>query len=109
MYAAGTGPRVGLIGSGGRGRLLAGEFKEIGANVAAVCDVYDPNLNAGLQAASEGATPYTDYRRLLDDKSLEAVVIATPDHWHARMVIDAVEAGKDVYVEKPLAHTIAEG
>jgi predicted dehydrogenase len=46
---------------------------------------------------------------LLDDKSIDAVVVATPDHWHARMVIDAVEAGKDVYVEKPLAHKIDEG
>lgn len=109
MYAAGPGTRVGLIGSGGRGRLLAGEFKEIGANVAAVCDVYEPNLAAGLKLASEGAKSYGDYRRLLEDKSLEAVVVATPDHWHARMVIDAVEAGKDVYVEKPLCHTIAEG
>ena len=106
---AATGPRVGLIGSGGRGRLLASEFKEIGANVAAVCDVYEPNLAAGLKVASEGAKSHTDYRRLLDDTSIEAVVVATPDHWHARMVIDAVHAGKDVYVEKPLCHTIAEG
>ena len=102
-------PRVGLIGSGGRGRLLAAEFKEIGANVAAVCDVYEPNLAAGLKVASEQAKPFHDYRRLLEDSTLEAVVVATPDHWHARMVIDAVQAGKDVYVEKPLCHTIAEG
>jgi predicted dehydrogenase len=109
MFAADTPPRVGIIGTGGRGRLLAGEFKEIGANVAAVCDVYEPNLAAGLKVASAAAKPYSDYRRLLDDRSLDAVVVATPDHWHARMVIDAVEAGKDVYVEKPLCHTIAEG
>jgi predicted dehydrogenase len=62
-----------------------------------------------VKEASTGARPLRDYRRLLDDKSLEAVIVATPDHWHARMVIDAVEAGKDVYVEKPLAHTIPEG
>lgn len=101
--------RVGLIGSGGRGRFLSGEFKEIGANVAAVCDVYEPNLAAGLKVASENAKSHTDYRRLLEDSSLDAVIVATPDHWHARMVIDAVQAGKDVYVEKPLCHTIAEG
>jgi predicted dehydrogenase len=101
--------RVGLIGTGGRGQLLAGEFKEIGAEVAAVCDVYRPHLDAGLKAASTGAQAYGDYRRLLDDKSLDAVVIATPDHWHARMLIDAVGAGKDVYVEKPLCHEIADG
>ncbi len=100
--------RAGVIGTGGRGRLLTAEFREIGAEIAAVCDVYQPNLDAGLQAASTGARAYKDYRRLLEDPSLHAVVIATPDHWHARMVIDAVEAGKDVYVEKPLTHTIDE-
>ena len=101
--------RVGVIGSGGRGQLLAQEFKEIGAHVMAVCDVYEPNLQAGLAAASTGAKPFGDYRRLLEDRSLDAAIVATPDHWHARIAIDAVEAGKDVYVEKPLAHTIEDG
>ncbi|MCX6595735.1 MAG: Gfo/Idh/MocA family oxidoreductase [Acidobacteria bacterium] len=101
--------RGGIIGSGGRGRYLTGEFKEIGVNMAAVCDVYEPNLRAGLKVASTGAQAYDNYKKLLDDKSIQVVVVATPDHWHAQMVIDAVEAGKDVYVEKPLAHTIAEG
>lgn len=102
-------PNVGLIGAGGRGRFLAGEFREIGFQIPAVCDVYQPNLEAGLKVASTGARGVKEYRRLLDDKSLDAVVVATPDHWHAQMVIDAVQAGKDVYVEKPLCHTIAEG
>lgn len=101
--------RGALIGSGGRGRYLAGEFKEIGVAMTAVCDVYEPNLAAGLKVANTGAKAYDDYRRLLDDKSIDAVIVATPDHWHARMVIDAVNAGKDVYVEKPMAHTIEEG
>ena len=101
--------RGAVIGSGGRGRLLTGEFKEIGVEMAAVCDVYKPNLEAGLKAASTGAKGYSDYRRVLDDKSLDVVVVATPDHWHAQMVIDAVHAGKDVYVEKPMVHTPAEG
>jgi len=101
--------RAGIIGAGGRGRYLIGQFKEVGAEVAGVCDVYEPNLQAGIKEASTGARPFGDYRKLLDDKSLEAVIVATPDHWHARMVIDAVEAGKDVYVEKPLAHKIDEG
>ncbi len=109
VLGAGDRIRVGLIGCGGRGRLLTAEFKEIGAEIAAVCDVYEPNLQAGLKAASTGAKEYGDYRRLLDDKSLDAVIVATPDHWHARMTIDAVNAGKDVYVEKPMAHTIEEG
>ena len=75
----------------------------------AVCDVYEPNLRRGLAAANTGAASYADYRKLLEDKSIEAVVIATPDHWHVRMAIDAVDAGKDVYLEKPLAHTIDDG
>ncbi|MDZ4800828.1 MAG: Gfo/Idh/MocA family oxidoreductase [Bryobacteraceae bacterium] len=101
-------PRVGLIGAGGRGKLLTAEFKEVGATVGAVCDVYQPNLEAGLKAASTGATAFSDYRKLLEDKSVQAVIVATPDHWHARMVIDAVNAGKDVYVEKPMTHEAAE-
>lgn len=101
--------RGGLIGAGGRGRLLTSEFKEIGVEMAAVCDVYEPNLQAGLKVASTGARPYDNYKRLLEDKSIDVVVVATPDHWHAQMTIDAVEAGKDVYVEKPMAHTIEEG
>jgi predicted dehydrogenase len=101
--------RGAIIGSGGRGRLLTGEFKEIGVEMAAVCDVYKPNLEAGLKVASSGAAAYSDYRKLLEDKSLDVVVVATPDHWHAQMVIDAVHAGKDVYVEKPMAHTPEEG
>ncbi len=100
---------VGVIGAGGRGRFLTGEFKEIGFEIPAVCDVYRPNLEAGLKLASTGAKAFTDYRRMLEDKSLDAVIVSTPDHWHAQMVIDAVEAGKDVYVEKPLSHTIEEG
>ena len=107
--AADSPVRIGVIGAGGRGRYLTGEFKEIGFNVNAVCDVYQPNLAEGLKSASTGAKSFTDYRRLLDDKSIDAVIVATPDHWHARMVIDAVEAGKDVYVEKPMCHTIDEG
>ena len=102
-------PNVGLIGAGGRGRFLAGEFREIGFQIPAVCDVYQSNLEAGLKVAPTGAKGMKDYRRLLEDNSLDAVVVATPDHWHAQMVIDAVGANKDVYVEKPLCHTIEEG
>jgi len=101
--------RAGIIGAGGRGRYLTAQFKELGVEMGGVCDIYEPNLQAGLKEANTGARPYGDYRKLLDDKSFDAVIVATPDHWHARMVIDAVEAGKDVYVEKPLAHKIDEG
>jgi predicted dehydrogenase len=109
LLAAQDRVRGAIIGSGGRGRYLTGEFKEIGVEMAAVCDVYEPNLQAGLKVASTGAKPYDNYKRLLDDKSIDVVVVATPDHWHAQMTIDAVQAGKDVYVEKPLAHTIEDG
>lgn len=101
--------RVGVIGSGGRGQYLTANFKELGVEMAAVCDVYEPNLEAGLKAASTGAKPYGNYKQLLDDRSLDAVIIATPDHWHTQMAVDAVQAGKDVYLEKPMAHTIEEG
>lgn len=101
--------RIGVIGAGGRGRYLAGLLKRYEAEVTAVCDVYEPNLESGLAAASAGAKGHVDYRRLLEDKSLDAVVIATPDHLHAQMLIDAVAAGKDVYLEKPLASNIEDG
>jgi predicted dehydrogenase len=101
--------RTGIIGAGGRGKYLTAQFKEIGAEMAAVCDIYEANLQGGLKEASTGAKPFHDYRKLLEDKSIDAVIVATPDHWHARMVIDAVEAGKDVYCEKPMAHKIDEG
>ena len=100
---------IGLIGSGGRGRFVTKTFLEVGTDLSAVCDVYSPNLQAGLKLASPQATAYGDYRRLLDDKSVEAVIIATPDHWHSQMTIDAVSAGKDVYLEKPLCHKVDEG
>jgi predicted dehydrogenase len=101
--------RAAIIGSGGRGRYLTENFKELGVDMAAVCDVYEPNLQRGLKAASTGAKAYDNYKRVLEDRSIDAVVVATPDHWHAQMVIDAVEAGKDVYVEKPMTHRIDDG
>ena len=109
LQAAGDRIRAGIIGAGGRGQYHIAQFKEVGAEMAAVCDIYEPNLQAGLKAASTGARPYNNYKKLLEDKSIDAVLIATPDHWHAQMTIDAVEAGKDVYVEKPMVHKIEEG
>src|ERR1041385_4613790 len=102
--------RAGVIGSGGRGRYLESVFKrDPGVHLAAVCDVYEPNLEAGLSAAGNQAKAYRNYKALLGDKSIDAVIIATPEHWHHRMLLDALAAGKDVYVEKPLCHTVAEG
>jgi len=104
---------VGLIGAGGRGRLLARTFqKDRSVRIGAVCDVYEPNLEAGLsEAAKAGSAPkaFRNYRQLLEDREISVVIVATPEHWHHRMVLDALAAGKDVYVEKPLCRTPEEG
>ncbi len=100
---------IALIGSGGRGRRVMAAFRELGSPVPAVCDVYEPNLAKGLEGAGEGAEGFQDYRRILDRNDIDAVLIATPDHWHVRMMLDAVSAGKDVYCEKPMSHSISEG
>jgi predicted dehydrogenase len=101
---------VALIGSGGEGRSLLQRFRhESDVRIAGVCDVYEPNLEAGLSVAGPGAKAWRDYKQTLDDKSVDVVVIATPEHWHHRMLLDALAAGKDVYIEKPLCHSIAEG
>ena len=102
--------RVGIIGAGGRGRYLMNFYREDPAVlIGAVCDVYEPRLEAGLSIAKGSARAYRNYKSLLDDKSIDAVIIATPDHWHTQMLLDAVAAGKDVYVEKPLCNSAAEG
>lgn len=106
--------RLGVIGVRGRGTDLARGFAgSENAEVVAVCDIDDAAFPVVLKAL-EGAkapTPRTekDFRRLLDDKSIDAVVIATPDHWHAPMTVLACQAGKDVYCEKPASHNLVEG
>jgi len=102
--------RAGLIGAGGRGRYLAGVFeKDPAVRVVAVCDVYEPNLEKGLSQLGHPAKAYRNYRKLLENPEIDIVIIATPEHWHHRMLLDALAAGKDVYVEKPLCHTPEEG
>ena len=102
--------RLALIGAGGRGRRVMSEFKrDPNLKVHGVCDVYEPHLEQGLSAAGPGTKAFRDYRRVLDDPDVDAVLIATPEHWHHRMTLDAMDAGKDVYVEKPLCHTPEEG
>lgn len=114
MLAAQTPPSrqltVGVIGSGSRGRLLARTFRQDPAvTIAAVCDVYEPNLEAGLSAEKGQAKAYRNYKALLDEKSIDIVIIATPEHWHHRMLLDTLAAGKDVYIEKPLCQTPEQG
>lgn len=102
---------IGIIGCGSQGnahiRNLQGLQKE-GENIAvvAVCDVYQKRLDAAAERS--GAKPYRDYRELLRDPNLDAVFIVTPEHWHARQAIDAMEAGKDIYIEKPITRYLDE-
>jgi predicted dehydrogenase len=101
--------RVALIGAGRQGvSNLGNAIKQPETEVVAVCDVYEPNLAKGLAAAA-GAKPVADFRRVLDNRDIDAVIIATPDHWHPIQTILACEAGKDVYVEKPIGVAVAEG
>ena len=101
---------LGLIGAGGRGRRVMTHFKENPAvRAAAVCDIYEPNLERGLSAAGPGTKVYRNYKELLADPDIDIVLIASPEHWHHQMVLDALAAGKDVYVEKPLCHTPEQG
>jgi len=121
--------RVGFIGIGNRGTQVMDLFRaEPDCEVAALCDIYQPYLDRDYSKVNlryielvgdkvpkmgenfpASVAKYTDYRKLLEDKSIDAVMIATQDHWHAIQTIDAIKAGKHVYVEKPLAKTVKEG
>jgi len=124
VKAAGTNDeiRVGVVGLGGievvggvggRGRQLVGHLQKVpGVRIAALCDVDQAVLDHELQpfqARREPVAAYVDVRKLLDDKSIDAVAVATPNHWHALATIWACQAGKDVYVEKPFSYNIWEG
>jgi predicted dehydrogenase len=97
----------GLLGSGGRGRYLNDTFRKLGAECVAIAEVYEPYLAQGLKGAP-GAKSYIDYRELLQQSGLDAVVIASPDHQHAPMLFAALNAKKDVYLEKPMSHSLEE-
>lgn len=100
---------LGVIGPGARGLLdMQTAMAQPGVDVVAVCDVYQPNLEKAV-AANPKAKAVRDFREILADKSVDAVCIATPDHWHAYMTVEACKAGKDVYVEKPICCTVEEG
>ena len=102
--------RLGFIGCGVRGPQLLQQFRQIkDAQVVACCDVYRSRAEAFKAAAGGNVEVYTDFRKLLERKDVDAVVVATNGHWHCLPTIYACRAGKDVYVEKPLACSIGEG
>ena len=102
--------RLAQIGAGGQGNSLARRFhqqKEV--EVAYVCDPDSMRCNKSVKTLGAGSKPIGDFRKALDDPSVDAVFIATPDHWHVPAALLALEAGKHVYVEKPCSHNVAEG
>ncbi len=101
---------VGLIGCGGRGLAVARLMRAVpNVEFPAVCDVYDAHAAAAREWAGARCRSYRDFRQVLELKEIDAALIGTPDHWHAIPTVLACQAGKDVYVEKPLAHNVREG
>ncbi len=102
---------IGIVGVAGRGydahlqTFSAFEDVEIGA----VCDVYQPHLDRAVAFTEGKATPYTDFRKMMEQKNLDAIVVATPPHWHTLVTLAALEAGKDVFCEKPMCRYPLEG
>lgn len=103
--------RIGVIGCGLIGLRHIADFKKLPeADLVAVSDAYDPRIDfAKTQIGTPGVKGYQDFRKMLDDKDVDAVIVSTPDHWHALMTIMACGAGKDVYVEKPMTLFVKEG
>ena len=111
MIGANDRINVGVIGVGGRGSYLANQYASIGektnaCKVVAVADVYEKRKRAA--AEKHKCDGYLDYREVINRADVDAVVVATPDHWHASIALEALDHGKDVYLEKPMCHTIEE-
>src|SRR5688572_7431758 len=102
--------RLGFIGVGNRGdQVLDAFLPHQDMEVVAICDIYEPYVDFAAKKSGGQPARLKDYRRILDRKDVDAVVISTPDHWHALQMIHACDAGKDVYVEKPLSLVVSEG
>jgi predicted dehydrogenase len=109
VYGANERIQLGLIGCGERGRYDMGNFvKSTKVDVVALCDIFGNNLDAAKTIAPNAKT-FGDHRQLLETKEVDVALIGVPDHWHAACAIDALNAGKDVYVEKPLTLKIDQG
>ena len=109
-YGANERIRLGFIGVGNRGgQLIDATLPHSDAEIVALCDVYGPYLRKAAEKIGGNPALHKDFREVLESKDIDAVIVATPDHWHAIQTIDACNAGKDVYVEKPLSLTIVEG
>jgi predicted dehydrogenase len=101
---------VGLIGCGGRGKTVAKLMRDVpNVGFVAVCDAYDPRTDEAREWAGPQCRAFRDFRKILEMKEIDAVLIATPDHWHAIPAVLACQAGKDVYLEKPVGHNVREG
>jgi predicted dehydrogenase len=99
-----------VIGTGGRGQYLMKTIRRAAdANIRAVCDVYDVRREQAAKAAGTDPKQFTEYKQVLAQNDIDAVIIATPDHWHGPIAVDACKAGKDIYVEKPMVHKPADG
>lgn len=110
IAGAGERLRIGVIGCGG---MAAGHMQALmkmkeqaNIDVLAVCDVWEKRLEKAVEIT--GGRPYKDYRHILDDRSIDYVLIATPEHWHYQMTMDAAAAGKHIYCEKPMTHTVEQ-
>src|SRR5215470_17769776 len=109
VFGANDTLRIGVIGAGRRMRNLLDVADKAGPyQIVAVCDVYAPHRDAVKERSGGIATTHLDYHEVLQ-QNIDAVFIASPDHWHVRMAVDAIAAGKDVYLEKPVTHTLEEG
>jgi len=109
-YPANDTVAIGCIGTGGRAQMLMRNMEALkGGRITAVCDVWDDNLGKAKQIAGAQVFSSKDYRAILDRKDIDAVLIGAPDHQHVPLTIAAMQAGKDVYVEKPLTHRLSEG
>lgn len=109
-YAANDRIQFGMIGAGARAHeLMVALMQHQSAEIVAVVDAYKGRVKRAIERTGGRAKACKSYQDILADKSIDAVVVATPDHWHRQMVVEAVRAGKDVYCEKPLTYTSAEG